>query len=80
MIRRAPPIWLADVREALEEVEDYFDQRADAEYLPGQAAPVGNEEMRMLCIVREALAVLPVATIDDLPKPSSPTDIQDEGC
>lgn len=40
----------------LEEVEEYFDQRADAEYLPGQAAPIGNEEMRLLTIVRAALA------------------------
>ena len=41
---------------ALGEVEEYFDQLADAEYLPGKAAPVGNEEMRLLVVIRDALA------------------------
>lgn len=40
----------------LSEAEEYFDQRADAEYLPGQAAPIGNEEMRLLTEIRAALA------------------------
>ncbi len=42
----------------LRECEEYFDQRADAEYLPDQTAPQGNDEMRLLCDIR---AVLPVA-------------------
>ena len=41
----------------LEELEEYFDQRADAEYLPHSATPQGNEEMRWLGEVREALAI-----------------------
>ena len=40
----------------LGEAEEYFDQRADAEYLPGQAAPIGNEEMRLLTEIRALLA------------------------
>lgn len=40
---------------ALEEAEEYFDQRADAEYLPDHAAPVGNKEMDLLTLVRAAL-------------------------
>ena len=43
----------------LRECEEYFDQRADAEYLYGQAAAQGNEEMRLLCDIR---AVLPITT------------------
>ncbi len=43
------------LREALRECEDYFDNRADAEYTPERAAPQGNEEMRMLGVVRAAL-------------------------
>ena len=41
---------------ALNEAKEYFDQRADAEYLSGQAAPVGNEEMRLLVVIRAAIA------------------------
>lgn len=32
---------------------EYFEARADAEYLPGRAAPVGNEEMRLLVALRD---------------------------
>lgn len=44
------------MRAALEEVQEYFDARADAEYFTDVAGPVGNEEMRLLTIVRAALA------------------------
>lgn len=43
------------LREALDECEDYFDQRADAEYFPDSAAPHPNEEMKLLQVVREAI-------------------------
>ena len=43
-------------RKVLEEIEDYFDDRADAEYLPDKAAPAGNEEMRLLVEIRAVLA------------------------
>jgi hypothetical protein len=49
---------------ALQGVEEYFDQRADAEYLPGQAAPVGNEEMEFLTLVHAALATLPADVLE----------------
>jgi hypothetical protein len=45
-----------DQNEALIEVETYFAERADAEYFTDSASPVGNEEMRLLVIVRAALA------------------------
>lgn len=41
---------------ALAEADEYFDQRADAEYFTDSAAPVGNEEMRILTEIRDALA------------------------
>lgn len=44
-----------DVIEALQEAEAYFDKRADAEYFTDRPQPVGNEEMRLLCLVRKAL-------------------------
>ncbi|MDX0009187.1 hypothetical protein GOB40_21145 [Sinorhizobium meliloti] len=44
-----------NVIEALQECEAYFDQRADAEYFTDSAAPVPNEEMKLLTLVREAL-------------------------
>lgn len=42
----------------LEEVEEYFSQRADAEYFTDRADPVGNEEMRLLGYVRNAISEL----------------------
>ena len=44
---------------ALEECEEYFDQRADAEYFTDSPSPVGNEEMTMLVLVRQALGKAP---------------------
>lgn len=38
----------------LEEVKEYFEERADAEYFTDSAGGVPNEEMRMLGIVQEA--------------------------
>ena len=45
----------AELVAALGEAEEYFDQHADAEYLPGRAAPIGNEEMGLLTEIRAAL-------------------------
>ena len=42
------------VIEALEEAEEYFDNRADADQPPG-SVPIPNKEMVLLCAVREAL-------------------------
>jgi hypothetical protein len=46
----------AHLLEALRECEEFFDQRADAEYFIDSPTPVGNAEMKMLVLVREALA------------------------
>lgn len=46
----------ATMLEALRQCEEYFDARADAEYFPDQATPVGNEEMGLLVDVRAAIA------------------------
>lgn len=46
----------AELVEALKDCWEYFDQRADAEYFTSSLAPRGNEEMRLLCIVNDALA------------------------
>ncbi len=44
-----------ELKELLLELEEYFDQRADAEYFTDSPAPVPNEEMRMLTMIRDAL-------------------------
>ena len=44
------------IMEALEAAEEYFDQRADAEYFTDSPRPVPNEEMRILTTIRKALA------------------------
>lgn len=41
--------------DVLRECEEYFDQRADAEYFPDSAAPHPNEEMKLLTLVRDAI-------------------------
>ena len=46
------------LRELLENLAEYFDDYAIAEYLPCEAAPVGNKEMRLMGEIREALAAL----------------------
>ncbi len=38
----------AKYAEALAECREYFEDLADAEYLPGDASPTGNDEMRLL--------------------------------
>jgi hypothetical protein len=57
---------LADILE----VEAYFEQRADAEYSTESASPTGNEEMRMLVMVKaiadRLAASLPVSGADAL--------------
>lgn len=45
---------MAELIEALDEAEDYFENRADAEH--GQDGPLPNTEMILLVKVREALA------------------------
>lgn len=40
------------------ECEEYFDQRADAEYFPDSASPVPNEEMQLLVKIRDLLAMI----------------------
>ncbi|PDT47297.1 hypothetical protein CO661_14035 [Sinorhizobium fredii] len=47
--------WRNAVIEALEECEEYFDNRADAEYFTDDPSPVPNEEMRLLTVVLDAL-------------------------
>ena len=42
----------------LREIETYFEELADAEYFTDSAAPVGNEEMRLLATVQSAIAAL----------------------
>ena len=53
------PVWaekeITRLREALKECEEYFDQRADAEYFTDSPTPIPNEEMKMLVLVRDAL-------------------------
>jgi hypothetical protein len=44
-----------DLRTLLEDLSEYFDARADAEYFTDRAAPVGNEEMRFLGRIAEIL-------------------------
>lgn len=41
--------------EALQECEEYFDDRADAEYFPDSATPHPNKEMTLLTLVRDAI-------------------------
>ncbi len=43
------------MRDALRECEEYFEERADAEYHADSASPTGNEEMRLLVAVQAAL-------------------------
>ena len=47
---------VAETLDALRETETYFADRADAESFTDSPSPYGNEEMRLLCIVRSALA------------------------
>ncbi|AII27767.1 hypothetical protein B9J07_12880 [Sinorhizobium sp. LM21] len=46
---------IAAMREALQEVEEFFDDRADAEYFTDSAAPHPNKEMTLLTLVRDAI-------------------------
>jgi hypothetical protein len=57
---------LRSIIEALEECHEYFDGRADAEYTTDSASPTGNEEMRLLVQVNDALAL--ARMIDHAPK------------
>lgn len=44
-----------DLIDVLRECEEYFDQRADAEYFPDSAAPHPNKEMSLLKAIRDAI-------------------------
>ncbi len=44
-----------DVVNLLEDLQEYFDQRADAEYFPGSPRPIANEEMGHLVKIRALL-------------------------
>ncbi|MEZ0003816.1 hypothetical protein [Sinorhizobium fredii] len=46
---------LEALTEALRECEEFFDDRADAEYFTDSAAPHPNEEMKLLTLVRDAI-------------------------
>jgi hypothetical protein len=65
---------IAEMIQTLIEAEEYFGDRATAEYLPDRAAPVGNEEMRFFTTIQGILATLPK------PETPDPTEIQNEGC
>jgi hypothetical protein len=53
------PDALALAREALTMCEAHLEERAEAEYFPDRAAPVPNDEMRLLVDVQAALAAGP---------------------
>lgn len=52
-----PAATMTEVREVLEALEDYFDNRADADQAPGDT-PTPNEEMRHQVTIRALLAKL----------------------
>lgn len=54
----AAGIAIARVLENLEDVREYFDNRADAEYFPDQPTPKPNEEARLLVQVDECIDTL----------------------
>jgi hypothetical protein len=45
-----------ELLEALKSVADYLKTRADAEYSPNSSAPTGNDEMRLLVEIEQAIA------------------------
>lgn len=47
-----------DAIESLAWAEEYFEQRADAEFSPDVATPHGNEEMVLLVKIQEVAALL----------------------
>ena len=46
---------ISTLREALEEIAPYFEDRADAEYFTDSPIPVGNDEMKYLAVTQNAL-------------------------
>jgi hypothetical protein len=44
-----------DLRTLLEDLHEYFDGRADAEYFTDNAVPQGNDEMHFLVRIAELL-------------------------
>lgn len=50
-----PAAFMDEVREVLDALEDYFDNRADADQAPGDT-PTPNEEMRHQVAIRALLA------------------------
>lgn len=55
---KTQPPALLDALEALRAASSYFAERADAEYFTDSPAPVGNEEMRLLCMMDANIANL----------------------
>ncbi|KSV78969.1 hypothetical protein N182_18400 [Sinorhizobium sp. GL2] len=51
----ASRLYASQAKDALVECEEYFDDRADAEYFTDSAAPHPNEEMKLLTLVRDAI-------------------------
>lgn len=49
---------MARVIANLQDVREYFDDRADAEYFTDRAEPVPNEEARLLVTVDECIETL----------------------
>ena len=50
-----PEMARTSIIETLEACEEYFEQRADAEYFTDSPGAVGNEEMHLLVQVQDAL-------------------------
>lgn len=48
---------ILDLADVLDEVEDYFEQRQDADCVGDPAQFVPNEEMRLLMMIRRARGV-----------------------
>lgn len=60
-------LYYQELLEYLHDMEEYFDQRADAEYFPDSASPVPNEEMRLLVKTRESIEAVENVIKDNAP-------------
>ena len=63
------PKGLEDLNDVLDRIEEYFDERSDADQEPGDAYPVPNEEMGLLIQLRRERARLSACLAN-----SKPTD------
>lgn len=48
---------IAKLEAIFDQLEAYFEERADAEYTPDRAAPVGNLEMSLLNLIQQARGI-----------------------